>query len=420
VTAVNSQGRFAEYANFGSCVAAAVPSGETIWNGGVNLVTCDVTGSAGYNPNKGDTFPDLDYTSVFTGSSSTAPLMCGILALAKEAQPNLTTRMAKHLLARTCRMVDPADGTSMGGWVTNAAGFHFNNNYGFGLVDADALTYAATRYSGVTPLVTNTSGQVSAGSARIPVGDTNGVTVTCTVTNSGSLEEVQVRLRINTDHGYVYSAYYGQINATIRSPSGTSSKLVSANPRSINNYVPNTVQRLSLDWTFTDNAFWGEIPSGQWAITLSHPYPAQDWSDTDYLWDSVEIITRSGQLIPAALAFQTQIISNQFVCSLSGPVGDVVAVESSSDLITWAVLSTNTLAPTPLIISDANVAASPSRFFRARLIQPAQPPVPPAPIPPPPAVPASAAPFVPKPDSLFSPFRTQEVPEEAPPDAQHG
>ena len=65
--------------------------------------------------------------------------MSGILALAKEAQPNLNTRFAKHLLARTCRLIDPYDSTPMGGWTTNGAGYHFNNNYGFGLVDADAL-----------------------------------------------------------------------------------------------------------------------------------------------------------------------------------------------------------------------------------------------------------------------------------------
>ena len=129
-----------------------------------NIITTDRTGgvnaTGGYNyvgnASDNDLFTDVDYNSIFGGTSASTALVSGILALAKEAQPALNTRFAKHLLARTSVVVDPLDVSATGGWVTNGAGLKFNENYGFGLIDADALTAKAVQYSGVTPLVVET------------------------------------------------------------------------------------------------------------------------------------------------------------------------------------------------------------------------------------------------------------------------
>ncbi len=306
VAALNYQGTFAEYSNWGSCVTATVPSGETIWRGGVNLTTTDQTGTDGYNNhyNLGDTFPDRDYTSIFTGTSSAAPIMSGVLALAKQANPALDTRMAKHLLAQTSVMVDPLDSTPMGGWTTNAAGYHFNNNYGFGLVDADALTLAATQYSGVTPLVTNTTGRNKVGT-YLPINDPVGISQTATIDWNDPLEEVLVRLTINEfDQWWKlgphwYGRYYGKLQLELTSPSGTHSLLAFENPNAFRfDSFDSTNQ--SFDWTFTSNAFWGEDPSGDWIVALSHPLPSSGSFDSQYRWDSFELITRSGSLVPLA------------------------------------------------------------------------------------------------------------------------
>jgi subtilisin family serine protease len=287
VTAVNGQGHFAEYSNYGACIVASVPSGETIWNGGLNLTTTDRPGDLGYNPNPGYdvSFPDRDYTCVFTGTSSAAPIMSGILALAKEAQPNLDTRFAKHLLAQTSRLTDPMDSTPMGGWTTNAAGFHFNNNYGFGIVDADALTLAATQYAGVTPLVAQATSMISVND-YLSDNDPTGISRTFSLSDTGSLEEVQVTLSLDC-------VERNDLEATLVSPSGVSSLLMyrSGSRRGDENF--------NLDWAFTSNAFWGENPAGTWTLTLRDVDGPSDYDGDGFatMWRGFSVTARCGSLV---------------------------------------------------------------------------------------------------------------------------
>ena len=58
-----------------------------------------------------------------------------------EANPNLTWRDVKHILASSADKIDVNRTTSYNGitqydWVTNAAGYNFHNWYGFGKIDA--------------------------------------------------------------------------------------------------------------------------------------------------------------------------------------------------------------------------------------------------------------------------------------------
>lgn len=282
VTAVNSQGTFAQYAGYGSCITATVPSGETFGSGGLNLTTTDLQGTNGYNPNISDTFPDQDYTSTFSGTSASAPIMAGVLALAKQAQPNLDTRFAKHLLADTCHIVDATDSTPMGGWITNAAGYHFNNNYGFGLVDADALTLAATQYSGVTPLITHDTGIINVGT-NIPMGNTL-LSQTFTLPSEGHLEEVLVHMNIQ-DPWFVDM---GKLQAILESPTGTESILIYPELSEI-------AYSQILDWSFMSNAFWGEESGGTWTLTLQN---ADSAYAGETVWNSFDVTARYGDLIP--------------------------------------------------------------------------------------------------------------------------
>ena len=70
-------------------------------------------------------------------------MVSGVAALVLQANPNLTWRDVRAILAGTARKNDPTDG----GWSTNNAGYHINDNYGFGVVDASAAVTAAKTWT---------------------------------------------------------------------------------------------------------------------------------------------------------------------------------------------------------------------------------------------------------------------------------
>jgi len=63
-------------------------------------------------------------------------------------------------------------------------------------------------------------------------------------------------------------------------------------------------------------------------------------------------------------------ISSRFGFRLSGTAGQVVIVETSTNLATWTPAATNTLAATPSNFSDAYSGNFPQRFYRLRCITP--------------------------------------------------
>lgn len=248
VTALGSNGRFASYSSYGAHVICTTPSSSS---GFLGLLTTDRAGSNGYNGS--NSFPDENYTTGFGGTSGAAPIAAGVFALMKQVNPSADVRFARHLVARTARVVDATDGsqTSDGGWKTNAAGFKFNPNYGFGLLDADALTQAAAAWKRVTPSVSQSAGTINV-AASIPDGVAAGITRTWTVANPGLVEAVMIRL--NVTH-----TYRGDIQAFITSPSGTRHRIINSAPGdSANNF----------NMRFSANGFWGEQAQGTWSIQL--------------------------------------------------------------------------------------------------------------------------------------------------------
>jgi subtilisin family serine protease len=275
VAALSSDGKYAHYSNYGACVFVTCPSSDREENFGIT--TTDRTGeSYGYN-GADDSFPDNNYTSIFGGTSAASPLAAGVLALAKEVQPNLNVRFAKHLLAMTSDIVDPEDSSdrSAGGWKTNAAGYHFNQNYGFGLINADALTQLATEYIDVSPPVQHDTGLIGV-YQPVPDNDPVGTSRTFTLDTTTPVEAVEVYLDIDFTE-------YTRIDVWLTSPSGTQSCLL---PDEWPGY-PN-----DINWWFTTNEFWGEDPAGTWTLTI------RDWTPGAVAtWARFRAITHVGTLV---------------------------------------------------------------------------------------------------------------------------
>lgn len=295
VAALGSDGKYSGRSSFGANIFVTAPSDSLAGSGLYAMPTTDRVGTAGYSTDfaAGDPYFNFsnpgpndgaNYFSRFGGTSASAPLVAGILALGVEANSAMDMRMAKHLLARTSRVIDPTDtqtATSTGGWVTNSAGYHFNNNYGFGLIDADAFTLAATQYSGVTELVTHTTGDIGVGLSFAEGIDT--ITRIANVAAPGAmpLEYVQVRFLLTgleSDWDYYVGfegepatgAIAGDFEAWLTSPDGTRNRLFlddTGIPTELADARRNHGSD-TLDWTFTSYAYWGEELDGDWIIEL--------------------------------------------------------------------------------------------------------------------------------------------------------
>lgn len=316
VAALNDAGKFTGYSSFGSSVFITAPSSDS-----TGIMTVDRTGAPGYNPSF-DTLPNTNYTSVFGGTSSSSPLVAGVLGLVKQIQPALNTRFAKHLLARFSDQVDVADATfsSDGGWKTNGAGLKFNPNYGFGNINVQKLITNAPLYSGVTALTTTTTGLTTVNAAipdaTVDVTSPGIVSRTFSINSTAKLEEVQVALNIT-------HTFRGDLEAYITSPSGLKSRLIS---RVGSDGADN------LNWTFTTNAFWGENPAGTWTLEIRDYFVG----DTGTL-ASYNVTMRQGELVASTPVNNAQFISQSVPTTmyLGRPYSVSVTVKNTGTT-TWS------------------------------------------------------------------------------------
>ena len=222
-----------------------------------------------------------NYTSTFNGTSSAAPTVAGVVALMLEANPDLTWRDVKHILATT------ADKEGVGNqsyvlsnrtqyeWETNSAGYEFHNWYGFGKVDAAEAVSTATSYTADSRGTFATTGYSSAdfaGSGNNPPevisysGDGLGSTLSSiSVTKpSGSNDFVEfVRISVQFSHEIPKS-----IGIRLQSPDNTL----------INIMQPMTNIGANPSETLFDigvSGLYGESIEGLWTIAFN------DYKDDD-------------------------------------------------------------------------------------------------------------------------------------------
>ncbi len=283
VGAFNAAGVKSSYSTAGSTLWISAPGGE-YGDAAAAIITTDLSGTdKGYsrkdlvepsNPFEiGDpTYnPNCNYTSAFNGTSSAAPNASGAIALLLQTNPNLTRRDVKHILAKTARKIDPTspgskvtvningvDYEASQGWIRNAAGYDFNNWYGFGAVNVDAaVTLAKTYQAGTTlPAFQDRSyGSAFATPVAIPDNNAAGVPSTLEVTEDLTVENLFVQLAIEHPNT-------AEIGIEITSPQGTKSILL--NIRSAIKTGLNEAGGV----VFGSNAFYGEKSKGTWTLKV--------------------------------------------------------------------------------------------------------------------------------------------------------
>jgi subtilisin family serine protease len=318
VAAVNADGTHTSYSTAGAGTFISAPAGE-YGQFDPAMVTTDesscLRGYSGY-----ENYPDSDlgpiadfwaayagfdypgveeenagcnYTSHFNGTSSAAPNYTGVTALIAEANPELSWREINYIAASTATQVDPenepvvltigdAEWTAHAGWVENAAGFSFNNLYGFGRVDAGAAVAMAKEgvdlgewvESEWIPAAIETP-------VAIPDNSAEGVSQTIAVEDDVTIETMQLKVTIANpemaysymdpdENGMSYASMAGSdIAIEVTSPAGTRNVVIaSRNGLVISAQGAPSLGYVMYETELKTNAFYGESAAGEWTVKV--------------------------------------------------------------------------------------------------------------------------------------------------------
>ncbi|RUO71730.1 S8 family serine peptidase [Idiomarina ramblicola] len=312
IAAVNSDGGHTSYSTAGSNIFVAAPAGEygefapamvttdqsTCLQGYSSFPSQDgidaQAGAPGYfeafrnfNAPGHDENPSCNFTSTFNGTSSAAPNTTGVVALIGSANPALSAREIRHIMANTADQVDAEDEgvvlevnsgefVADPGWIENDAGYAFNLKYGFGRVNAGAAVAMAKEMEAgsMAELIETDWMDVSPETAvDVPDNNAEGASYSFTVEDDMTLEGLQFSLTVsNADFNgsgcSFYSTAGSDLAVEVTSPAGTTTQLLSGRQEIIVGAEGQCSPYILEDTVFLANAFYGESLAGEWTVRL--------------------------------------------------------------------------------------------------------------------------------------------------------
>ncbi|WP_461534985.1 S8 family serine peptidase [Spongorhabdus nitratireducens] len=321
VGANNADGTHTSYSTAGSALWVSAPAGEYGFREPAMVTTdqsgCEIGYSGSINEDfyatnykgypYGDIYPlngtksdasakydqECNYVQTFNGTSSAAPNTSGAIALMLDANPDLTWRDVKRIIAKTSDQIDPenakvvlpvgdSDYVAHEGWVTNAAGFAFNNLFGFGRINAGKAVAMAERYHKDLGDYSETGWIDTEANVEVPDNNARGVTHTIYVdSRNGAVEEVQIRVTLTSEGLSTLKEQEGPKTASsvgsdtafeLTSPSGTKSIMLTARTGTMASYDwakdVKEEKYMYKDMMLLSNAFYGEPAEGAWTLRV--------------------------------------------------------------------------------------------------------------------------------------------------------
>jgi proprotein convertase subtilisin/kexin type 2 len=229
IAAMNNKGTKASYSEEGANILVSAYGGESCRNNPQDAITTtDVAASlqflaGGPTHGNGD-YVNNNYTLCMNGTASAAAQAAGVTSLILQANPNLTWRDVRLILAKSARK-NHSSGIL---WNNNGSGLHFNIQYGYGAIDAASAVDMAKNWINVGPLMSATG---ASGEVNLPIPDGTGiagkypasgeaVTNIASVANSGISKMEYAEVTIYSDH-----QNSGDLEIILTSPAGTESLL---------------------------------------------------------------------------------------------------------------------------------------------------------------------------------------------------
>ena len=353
----NLDGRGNFYAITAACAVNEAGTRSVYSEMGANLWVCAPSSgsrSAGYRGTVTTENSDR-YRDSFGGTSSAAPAVSGVAALVREANPDLTWRDVKLILAESARMNDPDNA----GWEDGAATYglstdryHFNHEYGFGVVDAAAAVDLARNWTNLPPMR-----ETSISSAKIDrlipdAYDAASIeTVTLTIDIDSDIDFTEF---VKIDTSFQHNSFR-DLDIELESPSGVVSKLTvpfdtfTDDDDPEDDYVP-----LRDPFRFGSARHLGEDPNGTWTLRITDRFKVgagilESWGVTVYGHSSAdaenvapvfpdgETTARSvAENTPAGDPVGAPVTANdadELTYTLGGPDGALFNIDSASGQI---------------------------------------------------------------------------------------
>ncbi|KAM4807842.1 proprotein convertase subtilisin/kexin type 4 [Rhinophrynus dorsalis] len=254
-------------------VSSTTENGKVPWYSEACASTITTTYSSGITTERQIVSSDLHYqcTDQHTGSSASAPLAAGMIALALEANPALTWRDLQHIVVRA----SSPEKLIADDWTVNGVGRKVSHHYGYGLLDAGRLVDLAQKWKTARPQrmcavkIVNTPQKLSSSLV------TSWNVTACAGSSQyiRSLEHVQAQISLS------YSRR-GDLEISLISPMGTRSVLVAMRPydTSSNGYK---------NWSFMSTHTWDENPQGIWTLEFLNK---GDFDNNGFLYSFILVL----------------------------------------------------------------------------------------------------------------------------------
>ncbi|XP_076102317.1 furin-like protease kpc-1 isoform X3 [Mytilus galloprovincialis] len=239
-------------------ISSATEYGNIPWYSEACSSTLATTYSSGSGGEKQIVTTDLrkTCTETHTGTSASAPLAAGLVALALEANPGLTWRDMQHIVVHTAKKANlKADD-----WIVNGVNRSVSHSFGYGLMDAGAMVRLARNW---TKVPEQHICEIRSRDVDKPIPMNGKITVYLdtdgcegTLDHVKYLEHIQARITLTASRR-------GEIQIFLISPMGTRSTLLARRAHD------NSREGFN-NWAFMTTHSWGETAKGTWILEIEN------------------------------------------------------------------------------------------------------------------------------------------------------
>ena len=362
-----------EYANFygvsAVCGTSEIGTRRATSEMGANLWVCAPAGDDGDAQIGIVTTENYDrYIYGLSGTSAATAIVSGVAALIRQANPNLTWRDLKLILAASARKNDPTNP----GWEdvarkygsTSATDlYHFNHEYGFGVVDAKAAVDMAKEWPESLPTLQSSTAASGSLNFLVPDLPATGVPTTHLHELTLSTDDIDFTEFVEVNVTFSHESFR-DLDVELVSPSGARSQLTVAFD-TVTPDDPTDEDLVPLRGTFRFGSarHLGEDPNGEWQLRVTDRLHIVDGIFDSW---SIKVYGHSSTPVDTSECATGGAVTN--ASSNPGLVSDCETLLGARDTLVGTGTSLNWSASTPMTDWDGvTMVGTPARVSKLLL-----------------------------------------------------